>query len=943
MKKISKIYDFQKTEDKIYKNWEKSGFFNPDVCVKKGVAKINTPSYSISMPPPNVTGKLHLGHAVMLAIQDILIRFHRMKGEKTLWVPGTDHASIATQNKVEKLLKKEGLGRHRLGKEKFLKRVEKFALESHNNIVRQCKKMGTSCDWSREAYTFDKTRSRAVNLVFKMMYDDGLIYRGERAVNWCPRCHSTLADDEVEYKEQKTNFYTFRYSPDFPFAISTTRPETKLGDTAVAVNPKDKRYQKYVGKTYKINFLGTKLNIEIIADREVDPKFGTGALGVTPAHSQTDWKIAEANKLKIIEIIDEKGNIKSGFGKYSDLKTVTARKTIVKDLKKYGLLEKEEEITHNISLCYRCDTPVEVLPSLQWFLDVNKKIKKYRKSIKELSVEAVRKGVFGREKIRIFPKRFEKEYFRWMENLRDWCVSRQIWFGHRVPVWHKGKKIYCGVNPPKGTGLNEVNWKQEEDTLDTWFSSGLWTFSTLAQSPEQLRIQKGKLAINSRDFRDYHPTNVLETGYDILFFWIARMIIMTTYAVRDIPFKDVYLHGLVRDDQGRKMSKSLGNVLDPLEMINKYGTDAVRLSLVIGSAPGGDQNLSEEKIAGFRRFTNKLWNISRFVIQKQQDTPPETSPSKGEDIPSLRRRLVRSSLGEGGGEGGVNEFTLSDLWILQKMGKLVSEITRDLEKYNFSQAGEKLREFTWSDFADWYLEISKFENNPEKFWILNLVLQDLLKLWHPFTPFVTEEIWLALNRNGSMGSLGNKNLLMVEKWPSSDIYKKLAGASQANLISFELVKSIIETIRSIRAEYKIEPSIKINVIIDVKNCPKYAGSDTIELLESQNSLIRNLRTGIKSLKIVKSGQKNKNSIYCTIAGISIQIPLEELLDKKKEQARLNKEKETLEKQINVLKKTLRNKNFLQKAPKGVVLKQKESLKKTLVDLKSIKKQIQELR
>ena len=581
-KELPKAYEPSKYEDGIYKKWEKSGLFNPDKIpptpFNKGGVLDKRKSYTISMPPPNVTGTLHMGHAVMLAIEDILTRYHRMKGERTLWVPGTDHAAIATQTKVEKELRKEGKDRHKLGREKFLKEVNKFAQESHDTIVNQIKKMGSSCDWSREAYTLDEVRTRAVRTVFKMMYDDGLIYRGERIVNWCPRCHSTLADDEVEYKEQKAKLYTFKYSKDFPFTIATTRPETKLGDTAVAVNPKDERYKKYIGKEYEVDFVGIKLKLKIIADREVDMEFGTGALGVTPAHSMIDWHMAEENKLDIIKVIDEDGNIREGFDPFSGEDVFRARKMIVNKLKKDKLLEKEEEVDNKLSICYRCDTPIEPLPSLQWFIDVHKKIKRRgNKSIKELSVDAVKSGVFGRDKINIIPERFEKNYFHWMDNLRDWCISRQIWFGHQIPVWHKEsiineqltinndeENIYVGVEAPEGKG-----WTQDTDTLDTWFSSGLWTFSTLAQKPDQIKIKDGKLVIDSEDFKNFHPTNVLETGYDILFFWIARMIIMTTYAIEDIPFQDVYLHGLVKDEKGKKMSKSLGNTIDPLDMISR--------------------------------------------------------------------------------------------------------------------------------------------------------------------------------------------------------------------------------------------------------------------------------------------------------------------------------------------------------------------------------------
>ena len=434
---MSKSYNPADYEDQIYRQWERSGYFNPDQCLKDRITKKQAAAYSIVMPPPNVTGTLHMGSAMMLAVEDLMVRYQRMQGKKTLWLPGTDHAAIATQTRVEKNLKKQGLNRHSLGREEFLNRVEDFAENSKNIIRKQMRKMGSSCDWSREAYTLDETRTKAVDTVFKLMYDDGLIYRGERVINWCPRCQSTLADDEVEYKLQKTKLYTFRYGPDFPLAIATTRPETKLGDTAVAINPADQRYKKYLGKTFEVNFCGVKLNLKIIADRTIEMNFGTGALGVTPAHSLADWQLAQAHRLPIVKVINEEGKIREGFGEYSGLPAILARELIVNKLKEQGLLEKEEEMENNLSVCYRCGTPIEPLPSRQWFIDVNKKIKKCNKSIKELAIGAVRKGAFGRKKIRIIPERFEKNYFHWLNNLRDWCISRQIWFGHRIPVWYK--------------------------------------------------------------------------------------------------------------------------------------------------------------------------------------------------------------------------------------------------------------------------------------------------------------------------------------------------------------------------------------------------------------------------------------------------------------------------------------------------------------------------
>ncbi|MFH1661665.1 MAG: valine--tRNA ligase [Candidatus Falkowbacteria bacterium] len=877
-KELPKAYNPKDYEDKIYKKWEKAKCFQPK-------SEKNAKSFTISMPPPNVTGVLHMGHSVMLALQDILVRYHRMKGEKTLWVPGTDHAAIATQTKVEKIIKKEGTSRHKLGREKFLKRVNEFAQESRDTIVNQVKKMGCSCDWTREAYTLDETRTKAVRSVFKMMYDDGLIYRGDRVVNWCPRCHSTLADDEVEYKAQKAKLYTFKYSNDFPFTIATTRPETKLGDTAVAVNPKDKRYKKYIGKTFEVDFVGIKLKLKIIADRGVDMEFGTGAVGVTPAHSMVDWQMAEKNNLEIKKVIDEDGKIREGFKEYSGKTVKQAREIIVEKMDKQKLIEKVEDMENNLSICYRCDTPVEPLPSLQWFINVNKKISKYKKSIKKLSVEAVKKGVFGNEKINIIPERFEKNYFHWMNDLKDWCISRQIWFGHQIPVWYRGDEIYVGVEAPK-----EKGWVQDDDTLDTWFSSGLWTFSTLAENPEQISIKNGKLKINSEDFKNFHPTSVMETGYDILFFWVARMIIMTTYAIGDIPFKDVYLHGLVLDDKGKKMSKSKGNVINPLDMISKYGTDASRLSLIIGSTPGNDLRLSEEKIAGFRNFANKLWNISRFILGNC-------------DLKKIKENKK------------FHNITIADKWILGKLNLLIKEVGDDLDNYRFSQAGEKLREFSWNDFADWYLEVSKFEKNKEKDVILIYVLENLLKLWHPFMPFVTEVIWENLEK---------KDMLIVSKFPTDLVILNEAERSEES--HFNLIKNIITEIRNARAQNKVEPSKKIKAVI-------YAGKNK-KLIESQEELIKNLRTGINEIEILKNGTKIKDAIFIAVG--EIEIYLIGAVDKEKEKVRIKKEVENLEKMISMIEKKLKNKEFVEKAPKEIVKKEKEKLENYKSELKNLK-------
>ncbi len=922
---IPKAYEPKEYEDKIYERWEKSGFFNPD---NLDVSE-NAESYTISMPPPNVTGNLHMGHAVMLALEDILIRYHRMKGRRALWVPGTDHAAIATQTKVEKIIKEEGSDRHSLGREKFLERVRQFAQASHDTIVNQVKKMGCSCDWSREAYTLDEVRTKFVRSVFKLMHEDGLIYRGERIVNWCPRCHSTLSDDEVEYKNQIGKLYTFKYSKDFPFAIATTRPETKLGDTAVAVHPDDKRYQQYIGKVYELDFVGVSLKLKIIADKSIDPEFGTGALGVTPAHSMVDWQMAEEHGLETVKVIDEDGKIRADRGVYGGMTVSDARKLVVARLQDKGLLEKEEEIENNLSICYRCDTPIEPLPSLQWFIDVNKKIHKYGKTIKELSVEAVRTGVFGREPIRIVPERFEKNYFHWMDNLRDWCISRQIWYGHQVPVWHC-RNVECRMSNVEFenhdiVSINEVSncpecggvVGQDSDTLDTWFSSGLWTFSTLADNSEQIKIKDGKLVVDSEDFKKFHPTAVLETGYDILFFWVARMIIMTTYAVGDIPFQDVYLHGLIRDENGRKMSKSLGNVIDPLDMIAKYGTDATRLSLVIGTTPGNDMNLSEDKIAGYRNFVNKLWNISRYIIQVCH-----SEARRGEES----RKTAQGDIITGSfADAQDDDFTMADSWILSKLGDLIKEVSEDLDNYRFSQAGERLREFTWSEFADWYLEASKFEKTGEKNKILNSCLETILKLWHPFMPFVTEVIWNEINK---------EKMLLIAQWPSLNNNQIPSGQiGSRNASDFESVKGIITAIRNARAEYRIKPGVKIKVVI-------YAGKKQA-MIESQAHLIKSLRTGINELEVKDKGEKPEGAIYATVDGIEIYLIVENI-DFSAERKRIEKETKDQEARIKALEKKLGNKEFTEKAPEKIVKQEQEKLKLWQSELAKLKEQLKNL-
>lgn len=860
-------------EDEIYKRWDESGFFNPDNLPplkssgKAGLPGKRTATYSISLPPPNVTGILHIGHAVMLAIQDLLIRYKRLQGYKTLWLPGVDHAAIATQTKVEKLLLEEKKkSRHDLGREKFLAEVEKYVKTTRETIISQIKKMGSSLDWSREAYTLDDDRTLAVRTVFKKMYDDGLIYRGDRIVNWCPRCASTLADDEVEYKDEDGKLYWIKYGP---FTLATTRPETKLGDTAVAVHPDDKRYKDMVGKKYMIPGVLGEFEITVVADDAVDPEFGSGAIKVTPSHSFADFEIAERHKIAGKKIINEEGRMMENCGKYAGMTTAECRTAIVKDMEKMGLIKKIEDYKHQLSICYRCATPIEPLTSKQWFIDVNKKVPGKGKSLKQMSLAVVREG-----DIKIIPQRFEKTYYHWMDNLRDWCISRQIWFGHQIPVWYKGDKVHVGVDAPKGKG-----WVQDEDTLDTWFSSGLWTFSTLGWPK------------NTKDLKNFHPTSVLETAPDILFFWVARMILMTTYVLDEIPFRDVYLHGLVRDEKGRKMSKSLGNAINPVDVADKYGTDAVRLSLLIGNSPGNDVKLSEEKIAGFRNFANKLWNISRFIL---------TSVKKSEPVAKAPKPKA-----------------LADKWILSRFARVKEHVESLIEDYQFSQAGEELRDFTWNELADWYLEISKVEKDKDE--ILMFILERVLVMWHPFMPFVTEHIWSHIG----------DDLLMVHNWPEDQ--KKLID--QKSEKEFSNIKDLVVKIRNLRSVYNISPAQKVDVLIS-------AGTKT-DLLKKHADVIKTLAR-VRDLTIESKVKKPEQTLTAVVGKITAYIPTEGVIDLEKELARLKDEAKDLEKYTKGIKTKLDNVAFVSKAPKEIIDAEKGRLIEAKEKLEKLNDQIKSL-
>ena len=772
MPELAKAYQPKDFETSTYQRWEQSGFFNPDNLLKKGEP------FSISLPPPNATGILHLGHAVMIAIQDLMIRYWRLRGRAALWLPGEDHAAIATQNVVEKKLhKKDGKNRYDYGRDEFIKRVNEFIASSRSTIRDQIKAMGASCDWSRERYTLDEGLSRAVREVFVRMYHDGLIYRGKRIVNWCYRCGTTLADDEVEYKEQKTPFYYLKYGP---ITISTARPETKVLDKVIIVHPDDKRYQGYIGKSFDVPWIDGMVKATVVADKVAEMETGTGAMTITPAHSFVDFELAQKYGFEIVDIIGPDGKLTANAGKFAGLNVKEARIAILDELKKKDLVEKiDEEYIHNLSICYRCGTPVEPLPSEQWFVAVDKPFKRglfHRTTLKKLAIAAVSTG-----KIKIVPERFAKIYDHWMKNLHDWCISRQIWFGHRVPAW---KCISCGewfvgqAKPSTCLKCKASNLEQDPDTLDTWFSSSLWTFSTLGW-PDK-----------TKDLATYHPTSVMETGYDILFFWIARMVLMTQYSLGDIPFRTVYLHGLVRDKQGRKMSKSLGNGIDPIAMIDKYGADALRLSMIIGTTPGNDFRLYDEKIAGYRNFVNKLWNIVRFANL--------TAELKIVEIPPEAK-------------------TLADKWILSRFARVADLVTKKIESYSFSEAGEALYEFTWHELADWYLEVAKIEGNKQK--ILSYLITQLLKLWHPFTPYVTETLWRE-----TFGEAAG--LLMVQSWP-----EKLPAP--ADDPGFEIIRDVVTALRGFRVEHKLGPDKVINFAVT---------KDKYRIIESYTHLVQGLRT-----------------------------------------------------------------------------------------------------
>jgi valyl-tRNA synthetase len=752
--KFLKPYDPKGTEDKIYNIWEESGFFNPDICIEKKVCSPDAEAFSIILPPPNATGTLHLGHAVMLSIEDIMVRFARMQGKRTLWVPGTDHAALATHTKVEKeLYKKESKTRHDLGREEFIKRIEDFVEDSRGTITNQVRKMGASIDWSREAFTLDKKREVAVNTAFKDMYDDGLIYQGERIINWDPYGQTTVSDDEVERVERQTPFYYFKYGP---FEIATARPETKFGDKYVVMHPDDNRYAEYEdGQKIELEWINGPIEATVIKDEAIDMEFGTGVMTITPAHSAIDYDIAKKRDLDIEQIIGLDGKLLDIAGDLAGQHIKKARPMVVERLREKGLLVKtDENYNHSAAINSRGGGVIEPQILKQWFIDVNKEFQ-----MKDSKIEGIKTGdtvtlkrlmkhVVEKEQIEIMPDRFEKVYYHWIDNLRDWNISRQIWYGHQIPAWYHENKCI-----PKKDGSSDFDkcknivisgekptceycdaeYVRDPDTLDTWFSSGLWTFSTLGW-PEE-----------TSDLKTYHPTNVMETGYDIIFFWVARMILMSTYHMGEIPFEKVYLHGLVLNKHGKKMSKSSGDTTDPLEMIEKFGADALRMAMIVGVGPGSDNSLSEDKIRAYKKFSNKVWNASRFVLENTENL----------DL------IDRPKLSE------------SDESRMKELDEIVKDVTDDMENHRLYLAAEKLYHYFWHTFADVVIEESKSRlldgSDDEKKaagWTLLHILKTTLKMLHPFIPFITEEIWSSMREDPSRrGGAEAESLLMVSKWP----------------------------------------------------------------------------------------------------------------------------------------------------------------------------------
>ncbi|MDF2929033.1 MAG: Valyl-tRNA synthetase [Anaerospora sp.] len=856
---IPTVYDPQAVEAKWYKFWEEHNLFHAEVEPDKD-------PFSIVIPPPNVTGQLHMGHALDNTLQDILIRLKRMQGYNTLWMPGTDHAGIATQIKVEEMLQKnEGLSRYDIGREKFIERVWEWKHQYGARISDQLKSLGASCDWSRERFTMDEGCSKAVREVFVSLYEKGLIYQGNRITNWCPRCNTALSDIEVEHEEKPGNLYHVRYPVEGKdgeyVTVATTRPETILGDSGVAVHPDDERYSRYVGHYLILPLVGRR--IPIVADEYVDPAFGTGAVKVTPAHDPNDFDMGLRHKLEQIVVINPDGTMAADTGKYAGLDRYECRKQLVSDLKEAGNLVAVAEHTHSVGHCQRCTTVVEPLVSKQWFVKMEPLVKP--------SIEAVTSG-----RIKFVPERFTKIYINWLENIRDWCISRQIWWGHRIPAWY----CECGETIvsrdavaacPKCGGKVE----QDADVLDTWFSSALWPFSTMGW-PDK-----------TPELAQFYPTSVLVTGYDIIFFWVARMITMGLEFQGEIPFHHVFIHGLIRDPQGRKMSKSLGNGIDPLEVIEKYGADTLRFTLVTGNTPGNDMRFYWERVESSRNFANKIWNASRFVLMNLEDFKPEQH-----SFPTT--------------------LTLADRWILNRYAHTVSEVTRNIDKFELGEAARLVYEFIWNEYCDWYIELAKnrlynkedVQSRAAAQYILWYILSNTLKLLHPFMPFITEEIWQALPHDGES--------IMTAGWPKLQPELLDEAAEQHMMTIMEAIKAI----RNMRAEVNVPPGKKSEVILQV------AAPELMTVVGQNEQYFKSLAAAESVMLLNRSADKPENAMTAVVSGIEIYLPLKGLIDIEKETGRLNKELAVLDKEIARIVSKLSNEGFIAKAPPEVIEKER---------------------
>lgn len=895
---IPKTYDFKETEPRIYQFWEENGYFKPTNDPHSPDHDPTIEPYVISIPPPNVTGKLHLGHPLFVSLEDLMIRYHRMKGVPTLWVPGTDHAGIATQLQVELALRQEGTSRLEIGREAFLEKAWAWKAEFGGIITHQIRRIGASCDWDRERFTMDDGLSRAVREAFVRLYDKGLIYRGPRLINWSPGLQTAVSDLEVEYSQEPGTLYYFKYlvdgSDEF-IPVATTRPETILGDTAVAVHPDDERFNHLVGKKAIVPVLGRK--IPIISDEYVDREFGTGALKITPGHDPNDFEIGERHNLEVISVLDKEARINEHGGKYHGQDRFEARQNLWDDMKKAGLVIKEEPYTLNVPRSQRGGEIIEPLVSTQWFVDIQ--------PLASRALQAVEDG-----RITIIPERFKKVYRNWMENIRDWCISRQLWWGHRIPVWYCddcGELTVPREDPDRCSHCQSENIHQDPDVLDTWFSSGLWPFSTLGW-PE-----------HTKDYEYFYPTTMMETGYDILFFWVARMIMMGLEFTDQVPFRHVYLHGLIRDEHGKKMSKSYGNVIDPLDVMDQFGTDALRFTLLVGSTPGLDTNISVSRVEANRNFANKLWNAARLILGIISDAPKTAKSSP--------------------------DWSLADRWILARTQQTIISTTRLFENHQYGEAGRQLYDFFWTEFADWYLEIAKLQarrdddSNYYTSQVLVQVFDTTLRLLHPFVPFVTEELWGILKNAASSISDefaptgGWEEALIIAKWPQAE---EILVTDETAIQDFEHIMEVIRSIRNLRAENKIKPNIRVPAIL-------VSGSGSQILEQERETIIELARLDESMTEIEESLENTPQDFIPSVVGTTeIYISVKESIDVEEEIERLGKSLAEAQSQIDRLEKLLAS-PFAEKAPPEIVEKERQKLEEYYESADKIESQLKDLK